>query len=483
MPKVLVLAKTFSIVLTAATASLLENPICFFTRVYRRFMGSKRFNALGTIISKLEGLGAVSRLETKLNTSVEILSSKSLPIITDQPHVLFFLNNSEPYTKSGYTERTKNLLRGLRRQDVCVVAATRLGYPAVVGRIPRATVDTVNGLTYHRILPWSIPFVRDRRVKKAVSLLKRLALDKKISIIHTTTPFTNAEIVSTVASELGIPWIYEVRGEPEKTWLSNVPVAQKESARESNFFKLSQERETVAMQSAAKVIALSEVSKSSLIERGVDAEKISVIPNSVERTRTESELTLIKEAGLLIRRRLGLSGKKILGTVTSVVGYEGLDTLIRSLKFLEEEWHVLIVGDGDEKTNLQDLSENLGLDSKVTFVGRQDSERIEAWYSAIDVFVIPRRDELVCRTVTPIKPLTALSLWIPIVASDLPALREVTGNFAFYFDPQDPQQLAARVDEAFASSYPSKAEAWLEKRTWNTTASALRNIYTLGRPF
>src|SRR5699024_7984501 len=143
MPKVLVSAKTFSIVLTAATASLLENPIWFFTRVYRRFMGSKRFNALGTIISKLEGLGAVSRLETKLNTSVEILSSKSLPIRTDQPHVLFFLNNSEPYTKSGYTERTKNLLRGLRRQDVCVVAATRLGYPAVVGRIPRATVDTV----------------------------------------------------------------------------------------------------------------------------------------------------------------------------------------------------------------------------------------------------------------------------------------------------------------------------------------------------
>ena len=43
---------------------------------------------------------------------------------------------------------------------------------------------------------------------------------------------------------------------------------------------------------------------------------------------------------------------------------------------------------------------------------------------ALDVVVVPRKDFEVTRTVTPQKPAEAMALARPVVASDLPALRE-----------------------------------------------------------
>ena len=45
--------------------------------------------------------------------------------------------------------------------------------------------------------------------------------------------------------------------------------------------------------------------------------------------------------------------------------------------------------------------------------------------AALDVFAVPRLDERVCRLVTPLKPVEAMAGGLPVVASDLPALREI----------------------------------------------------------
>src|SRR5699024_6414371 len=105
---------------------------------------------------------------------------------------------------------------------------------------------------------------------------------------------------------------------------------------------------------------------------------------------------------------------KIVGSVTSVVEYEGLDDLVRAAACGYEET-VLIVGDGVYLPVLKDLARKLGVADRVIFAGRQDNETIWKWYAAMDIFVVPRKDTLVCRTVTPIKPVMAQALGIPVI--------------------------------------------------------------------
>ena len=166
------------------------------------------------------------------------------------------------------------------------------------------------------------------------------------------------------------------------------------------------------------------------------------------------------------------------------MGYEGLDTLLDAAARLPDNFAVLIVGDGAERSALQESAHRCGLADRVHFVGMKPTEGIESWYRMLDVFVVPRRDEEVCRTVTPLKPLLAMSLGIPVVASDLPALREVTGGHAAYVPAGDAVALAAAIVEEGrnASGEPSierreDLQQWLAGRTWADCAKMLASVY------
>ena len=54
-----------------------------------------------------------------------------------------------------------------------------------------------------------------------------------------------------------------------------------------------------------------------------------------------------------------------------------------------------------------------------------DTDRVRHHHAALDVFAVPRLDERVCRLVTPLKPVEAMAGGLPVVASDLAALREI----------------------------------------------------------
>ena len=72
---------------------------------------------------------------------------------------------------------------------------------------------------------------------------------------------------------------------------------------------------------------------------------------------------------------------------------------------------------------LEELAESLGVADRVHFTGGVDHDEVTDYYSLIDVFVVPRTRERAAIHVTPLKPFEAMSLGIPVVVSDLPALR------------------------------------------------------------
>ena len=163
-----------------------------------------------------------------------------------------------------------------------------------------------------------------------------------------------------------------------------------------------------------------------------------------------------------------------MGSVTSVVDYEGLDVLIESMLELPDNYVALIVGDGTARPGLEQLAESLGVADRVLFVGRQPSADIAKWYAVLDVFVVPRHDTLVCRTVTPMKALSAQALGVPVVASDLPALREVTGGVETYVPPGDAVALAAAI---LGVKGTDAGKEWAATRTWSMAAASFQRIY------
>ena len=384
---------------------------------------------------------------------------------------LHFLTNSLPHTQSGYSLRSHAALSSIKDEGIGVHAATRIGYPVTVGKLPRTPIDRIDGIAYERILPAVFPADLVARHEKSATMLAQIGRRERATLLHTTTDFRNGLVVLAAAQELDVPWVYEARGEMEKTWLSRFPADRQDEASSSEFYRLAREQEARVAKSAHGVVALSEVSADHLVGRGVDRSRIAIVPNAVD----DAHLTRNVDQARL-REELGLPGGLLVGAITAVVGYEGLDTLIRSVHHLPTDAHILVVGDGTALPELKALAQSLKVEDRVIFAGRQPSSDIWRWYGALDVFAVPRHDTAVARTVTPIKPLNALALGVPVVTSDLPALREVTGNISTYFHAGDPADLARAILEARGSS-PALGRDFAATRTWSANGRRYRELY------
>lgn len=398
--------------------------------------------------------------------------------------VLHVLTNSLPHTDSGYAVRSHAILRSENAAGIVAVAVTRLGYPESIGVPSGRVFDVVDGVTYARLTDHTVPLAADRRLGRYAEHLLAVARAFRPDVLHTTTNFENALVTREVARRTGLPWVYETRGEMEQTWLSRHAAGDYAKATKSQFYHRVRATETQMMKAADAVIALSFVQKRSHAERGVPSEKIHVVRNSVDK----AALAIPLKPSWSARTRLGLPEKFTVGTVSSLVGYEGIDNLLHAISLLRlagYDVHGAVVGDGAARPDLQTLSTSLGLEEAVTFPGRVPYDDTVDWYDAIDVFCIPRRDVHVTRSVTPLKPLQAMARQRPLVVSDLDALTEVTTDLGagIAVAPDDANALANAIlrlmnDRPLYGRCATAGRLAAERSTWETAVSTYASVYT-----
>ena len=501
--------KSCTYMLSAGMNFLTENPVDFITKCSVRFrfdkyLGKSKFwsrlknngkwratgvqdavdrGELSEAIKLIQNLGMVrqliySRKLARIRSTQKLLQfhfddySRGVADNSGCPIVLYILTNSLPDTRSGYTRRTQALMVHLVKQQMRISAVTRLGYPAVIGRLKSKDVESVGSATYFRIIPFIFRLDELERAKYASREIIKIARDTNASILHATTDFRNAIPTYLAAKELGIPWIYEVRGELESSWAAKTPDPKK--AVYSEYYKDAQCLETRAMENADVVLTLSQVSKERIARRGIAKQKIEIIPNSV----ASNEIKETLPAKRVLRQNLGLPEGFILGTVTSVVSYEGLDFAIEAMsKRTDSECYLVIAGKGSALPELRALVKKLGLERRVIFPGEIDGNDAWKWYAAFDVFITPRQNIEVCRVVTPLKPVLAQALGVPVVASDLPALREVCAGNGFFFEPNSIDDFWRAVRSAAASDNTMHGIEWAKRRTWDETVKRLVEIY------
>ncbi|TGJ97908.1 glycosyl transferase family 1, partial [Actinotalea fermentans ATCC 43279 = JCM 9966 = DSM 3133] len=396
--------------------------------------------------------------------------------------VLHHLTNSLPHTQSGYTLRSHAVLTAQREAGMRVAATTRAGYPVTIGSLGARGVDVVDGIPYRRLIPSGLPNDPARRFEEATDLLVRSAQDFAPSLLHTTTPGTNGDVTRTAARRLGIPWVYEVRGLPEETWVAShgTPEAR-EVAERSERRALLRAKETELATSADAVVTLSATMRDELVSRGVPAERISVVPNAVR-----SSLLSEHPSPAAARAALGLpEATFVVGTVSSLVGYEGHDTILRAVALLRQrgvDVTALVVGDGVARPGLLRLADELGLGAHAIFPGRVPHEQASLHMAALDVFLVPRRDDRVTRLVTPLKPVEAMAIGRPVVASDLPALREAVGDAGRLAPAGDVETWAALVldilsDDEARHGMLTRGRALATSRTWGANTTRYGAVY------
>lgn len=375
-------------------------------------------------------------------------------------HLLYVVNHSYPYSTDGYAVRTHAVAKSLQLAGFRVTVLNRLGRLWVAPGVDasKATaeqkVDSVRYLFFRSPSPIGKSWLQWSAL--AESAYRDIYQMLQPDLIMAASNWENAK-PALDASRGNYPFIYEVRGFWELTRLSREP-----SWESTHDFKLAYAHESNVACGADRVFTLNNFMKAELINRGVNGDKIDILPNSV------IELPTLTTPTPRWREKLGIKSKFILGYIGSFNDYEGLPLLVEMLKDVRErgfDASLLFAGsvpphmrnkDPNGLDPMQEVllekAEQLGVKEHLYFTGRLARDAVQELYCDIDVIVNPRLDTPVTRIVSSLKSLEALSFGIPLVLSDIPPHQELLDEApsTFRFKSGDAESLTTSVTEVLS---------------------------------
>ncbi len=443
--------------------------------------------------------------------------------------VLHLVTDALPTTNAGYTVRTQRIAVAQREAGLDPHVVTKAGFPVAQGHLDGRRIAQLDGVPYHRLIPYRLPPNADAAASLGLDLAARLAGRLRPAVLHAASNHLNGQLALALREDFGLPVIYEARGFWEETWLSRhgvdpgaapvTPAAQgpqagaapshvrsessspTEAARAarvpvaparlpgadlavSDFYQLSRAAETRCMMAADLVVTLGEVMREEIVARGVDPGQVIVVPNAVSAEFLEP----LPDGGPL-RESLGIRpGELVVGVVSNLVAYEGIGTLLEAAAELRRRKlpvRPLIVGDGTERAALERLAGQLGLTGAAIFTGRVPMSEVRRYHAALDLFAVPRTSDRVCQLVTPLKPVEAMASGLCVVASDVGALREIirpgvtgalatSGDSGSFADIMEPLLYSSDTRRKLGAN----AREWVARdRTWAHNAAIYRAAY------
>lgn len=396
-------------------------------------------------------------------------------------NVMFCLHNSAPYDFAGYWHRTSAIFSSLTPAGIKISAATRPGYPWDLikhRQEPKIASNDINNVTIHRLNDDNSQYRQVTDSSYVQHYAKQIAeLAKKLnkSVIHGHSNYLNGLAASHAAKLMGVKSVYEARGLWHYTRLSKEP-----DYLHTDMFRYDDAMEKMAMQQADAVVTLSSAMKSLIISWGIPHEKVWVIPNAVD-----TELFQPQPVSIEFRRKLASDDTFLIGFIGSITIYEGLEDLIAACVELKNKGlniQLAIIGSGPYENEIRTLAEPY---SFINCYGRVPHDEVNDWYSTFDMCAYPRKADIVCQYVPPMKVLEAMAMGIPVLVSDLAPLVELVddGKVGTVCESSNLSSLTDKLEfmyynQAETSALAKDGIAWIkENRTWERNASLYREMY------
>jgi teichuronic acid biosynthesis glycosyltransferase TuaC len=332
----------------------------------------------------------------------------------------------------------------------------------VVAPLPWTPIDlvkeeTIDGIqTYHpRYLV--IPKIGRMRMGQSFydgikNTIQEISKEFDFDVILGTWAYPDAYAASLIAKKLSKPLIVKVHG-------TDINLGIEQSWRRKKI--------TEALENAKHVIAVSSGLKEKIIGLGINSEKIAVIPNGV------NAQVFFPQDKMACRKALGLSKDiKYILFVGNLVTVKGIKYLVDAMKALPNDVHLNIIGDGELKTSLEQLSSRLGVAQRVFFKGRVAHKEIATWINASNVLCLPSLNEG-CPNVV----LESLACQVPVVGTNVGGIPELidTKQKGMIVPAQSPAQLADAIQKIL--EHPSEFQIDSSSiASWEKTAQDVLNI-------
>lgn len=207
---------------------------------------------------------------------------------------------------------------------------------------------------------------------------------------------------------------------------------------------------------------------------GIRPEKIILERNAVD---IDAFGSTTKEAA---RSALGLAQDASIAVYTGhLYEWKGADTLAKAASLVPNTQIVFV---GGAPADVVKFKAQWGQSPNIRIVGHVAHELIPLWQSAADVLVLPNsgKEEISVHYTSPMKLFEYMASERPIVASDLPSIREILPEDAgFYAVPDDPTSFADAIQRAFAEGSTKSARARQTAATFTWQKRAQRILHRI----
>lgn len=356
--------------------------------------------------------------------------------------LLYVVNHAFPLSSNGYATRTHGVAQALVGAGYEVIVATRPDSPSNLRQGAASGLPVshlIDGVRYiHTPTPSQSGMSSEGYADVYMDAAKGQMRVFKPAAVMAASNWQNAFPVAVAARELGLPFFYEVRGFWEVSRAARDPAWA-----ESDGFAADVANETAVACAADKVFTINRFMCDELVRRGVDRERVELVPNGV----VSADLAGCDRAPTAVE--LGTQSRWVVGYIGSFNAYEGLEDLIEAAAMLRRrgvDLAVLLVGSSTDAGGMasgtcaqsaayRSLADRLGMRDHLILPGRVDAQQVADYYRLLDVVVIPRRPLAVSELVSPMKPLEAAAHGKRVLLSTvgpLADLAETCPNFHYF---------------------------------------------------
>lgn len=291
-------------------------------------------------------------------------------------------------------------------------------------------------------------------------LTKKLHAENPFDIVDAQFFYPDGPAAAKIARTLGLPVAIKARGSDIHLWGKKT---------------LARRQMLAAANQADALLAVSGALVHDMAAMGMPQDRIAVHYTGLDharfhpRDRTTARQLIANSPALNIAQ----SGALLL-CVGALLSIKGQSLAIRALSLLPDDVHLAIAGTGPDEAALKAEVANLGLASRVHFLGAVDHDVLPQLLCAADVMVLPSEREGLANAW-----IEAIACGTPVVVPDVGGAREVVQNAsAGQIAERTPEAIAHAV-AALLANPPTSADVAknAERFSWDANAAAIAAIY------
>lgn len=214
--------------------------------------------------------------------------------------------------------------------------------------------------------------------------------------------------------------------------------------------------ESLLYRKSDQIIVLTEHQRKFIADKGIDRDKIDLIPNGIVVGSWQPDAKRRAE----YKRKLGVAEDDFVAIYTGAHGpANALQYVVEAGEYLPEKTAIVLIGDGPEKERLLQLKKEKGIEN-VHFLDPVPKSEIFHYTEAADCGIISLADNEIFRGARPNKLFDYTFIGQPIITTVDGEVREIveSNQVGFFAGAEDPKGLAEAIKKAKALS-PEEREA------------------------